>query len=138
MVETYQAEVSKAMETNDTGAVSRLDEKRDPLERGVFVVLFGQFEQVVTEYFERARDARATNPDWTFRRGWDVPAYRGRRVPFETQLALVLDRDGPAHGKILSAYSRRNHCAHGGTSEPVGSIDQFVNDLYEWRALLRS
>jgi len=76
------------------------------------------------------------------RRGWDVPAYaeaRGARprVSFETKLALVLDRQEAAYRKILQAYALRNHCAHGGTSEPVGSIDQFVNDLYGWRALLR-
>lgn len=138
MVGTYQAEVANAVAAGDTQAVTRLNETLDTLERGVFVVLFGQFEQLVVEYFERARDARATNPDWTSRRGWDVPAYGNKRVPFETKLALVLDRQDPDHGKILAAYARRNHCAHGGTSEPVGSIDQFVHDLNTWRSQLRA
>lgn len=137
MVGTYQAEVANAMATGDTQAVSRLNETLDILERGVFVVLFGQFEQLVTEYFERARDVRDTNPDWTSRRGWDVPAYRGRRVPFETKLSLVFDRQDPDHGKVLTAFASRNHCAHGGTSQPVGSIDQFVDDLYNWQSRLR-
>jgi hypothetical protein len=137
MVTAYEAEVSKAMATGNTQAVDRLDETRDALERGVFVMLFGQFEKAVTEYFEQARDARANNPDWTSRRGWDVPAYKDRRVPFETKLALVLDQRGPSKMKVLQAYNVRNHCAHGGSSQPVGSIDQFVNDLYTWLALLR-
>lgn len=137
MVGAYRDEVANAMATGDTSAVDRLDERRDSLERGVFVVLFAQFEKLVTEYFEEARDNRATNPDWTTRRGWDVPAYRDRRVPFETKLALVLDQQQPSHRKVLQAYALRNHCAHGGTSQPVGSIDQFVNDLYTWQTLLR-
>jgi hypothetical protein len=53
------------MATGDTPAVDRLDETRDTLERGVFVMLFGQFEKSVTEYFEQARDARSTDPDWS-------------------------------------------------------------------------
>lgn len=138
MVEAYQTEVATAMATNDTRAVERLEEMRDMLERGVFVVLFGQFEMAMNEHFERARENRATNPDWTTRRGWDVPAYGTGRDPFETKLALVLDRREPDHGRILAAYARRNHCAHGGISQPVGSIDQFVSDLRRWRALLRS
>lgn len=138
MVNAYQVDVVAALAVGNTQALDRLDETRDILERGVFVVLFGQFEQLVIEYFERARDARATNPDWTSRRGWDVPAYSGRRIPFESKLALVFDRRNPAHRKVMDAYARRNHCAHGGTSEPVGSIDQFVNELYDWQRLLRS
>lgn len=137
MVEAYEADVASALDAGNTLAVDHLDETRDTFERGVFVVLFGQFEQSVTERFESARDARETNPDWTSRRGWDVPAYRGRRVPFDTKLALVLDRRVSAHGKVLEAYALRNHCAHGGTSVPVASIDQFVKDLYEWSGLLR-
>ena len=129
MIGTYQGEVSKAMAIGDTKAVERLDETRDTLERSVFVMLFGQFEKAVTAHFENARDTRSTNPDWTSRRGWDVPAYRDRRVPFETKLALVVDQQDPCRGKILQAYALRNHCAHGGISEPVGSIDRFVNDL---------
>jgi len=125
------------MAAGDTQALDRLDEKRDVFERGVFLMLFGQFEKLVTEYFEQARDARATNPDWTTRRGWDIPTYRDRRVPFETKLTLVLNEREPFHRKVLQAYSLRNHCAHGGSSQPIGSIDQFVNDLYLWQAQLR-
>lgn len=137
MVRTYQEEVSKAMGARNTTAVDRLEETRDTLEGGVFVILFGQFEMLVNEYFESARDARANNRDWTSRRGWDVPAYSGHRIPFETKLALVLDRQDPSHAKVLDAYGRRNHCAHGGSGQPVGSIDQFVADLYTWQAQLR-
>ena len=35
------------------------------------------------------------------------------------------------------AYALRNHCAHGNTSVPVGSIDQLVQDLYVWLAFLQ-
>lgn len=137
MILAYQAGVAAAVAAGNAPAVDQLGEKRDVLERGVFVILFGQFEKSVTEYFEQARDARATNPDWTARRGWDVPAYAIQRVPFETMLSLVIDKRNPSYGRILQAYARRNHCAHGGTNEPVGSIDLFVNDLYSWQALLR-
>lgn len=133
----YQTEISKAMATGDIQALSRFEEMRDVLERGVFIMLFGQFENAVNEYFMHARDARSSNPDWNHRRGWDIPAYQERRVPFETKLALVLDQQNPSRKKILAAYALRNHCAHGGTREPVGSIDQFVNDLYVWQGLLR-
>jgi hypothetical protein len=137
MIAAYQAEVSAAMATGNTNAVVRLEETRDALERGVFVTLFAQFESVVTDYFVQARNVRSANPDWTSRRGWDIPAYLDRRVPFETKLALVLDQRESSRAKVMQADSLRNHCAHGGSSEPVGSIDQFVNDLYTWQALLR-
>jgi hypothetical protein len=138
MIAAYQAEVSTAMATGNIQAVNQLDEKRDTFERGIFIILFGQFENAVNEHFEQARDARFCNPDWTRRRGWDVPAYRDRRrLPFETKLALVLDQHDPEGRKVLQAYELRNHCAHGGTSRPVGSIDEFVNDLYIWQSLLR-
>jgi hypothetical protein len=134
VIGVYQAEVSKAMAAGNIQTVDHLGETRDTLERGVFVLLFGQFENAVNEYFEDARNARSSNPDWTHRRGWDIPAYRdARRVPFETRLALVLDQQNPSRNKIMEAYALRNHCAHGGTREPVGSIDQFVNDLYVWQ-----
>ncbi|MGH7090991.1 MAG: hypothetical protein ACREE4_05760 [Stellaceae bacterium] len=116
--------------------MARLDEKRDALERGVFVILFAQFEKAIKEHFEKARDVRSSNPDWTHRRGWDIPAYLDRRVPFETMLSLVLDQRNPSLSKILQAYGRRNHCAHGGSSVPIGSIDEFVKDLYVWQSLL--
>jgi hypothetical protein len=137
MLSAHDAGVAAATAAGDAAAVDRLGAAREILERGVFVLLFGQFETLVTEYFEQARDNRAANPDWTARRGWDVPAYGDRRVPFETRLALVLDRREPSHGKALQAYAVRNHCAHGGTRQPVGAIDQLVKDLYTWQALLR-
>ena len=137
MITAYDAAVGAAMATSDLHAVARLDATRDALERGVFVLLFGQFEHEVTESFNDARDARATNPDWIRRRGWDIPAYNSRRIPFETKLALVLDQNTPSHRQVINGYSRRNHCAHGGSTQPVGSIDQFVQDLSTWKADLR-
>ena len=137
MLQAYEAEVSRSMAASNILAVNRLDETRDAIERGLFVVLFGQFEQSVTMIFEEARDTRSNNPDWHNRRGWDVPAYRDRRIQFETKLALLLDQRLPEKSKVLRAYALRNHCAHGGTSEPVGSIDEFIKDLYTWVGLLR-
>ncbi|MBY0558590.1 hypothetical protein [Hyphomicrobium sp.] len=135
-IKAYSAEVATAMAAGNRLAVERLDGTRDLLERGFFVLLFGQFEAEVTQLFERVRDKRSAVANWVTRRGWDVPEYIGKRVPFETKLALVLDRRDAAHGKVLRAYATRNHCAHGGHTEPVGSIDQFVNDLYAWQSRL--
>ena len=137
MIAAYQAQILQAVASNDTSTMDRLERTRDTLERGVFVMLFGQFEMAVTDYFEQARNMRSANPDWISRRGWDIPAYQSRRVPFETKLAVVLDRRTSAHGRIMDAYGLRNHCAHGGSDSAVGSIDQFVNDLHTWHALLR-
>ena len=133
----FDREVASAMAAGDSGSVERLAEKQDTVERGLFVLLFAQFESVVTEYFEHARDARVSVDDWSRRRGWDIPGYAGKRVAFETKLALVLDRENPVYGKILQAYALRNHCAHGNTSVPVRSIDQLVKDLYVWMASLQ-
>jgi hypothetical protein len=110
---------------------------RDSLNRGFYVLLFGQFEVELQERFRRRRDLAAVNPDWRERRGWDVPTLQGSRVPFETMLALMLDRNGVSHRKIMTAFSHRNHCAHGGTAEPIGSIGQLVKDLYVWQGELR-
>lgn len=137
MIGSCNAAVGAAMATGDLQRAAQLDDTRDSLERGVFVLLFAQFEREVTDYFVDAHNARSTNPDWTRRRGWDVPSYNSRRVPFETKLALVLDQLSPSHRQVMSAYTLRNHCAHGGNVQPVGSIDQFVQDLYTWQAELR-
>jgi hypothetical protein len=137
MVDTFRAEASAATQEGNAARVTQLEQFRDALERGIFVALFGQFELAVTARFEAARDARRQNTDWNVRRGWDVPSYQDRRLPFETKLTLVLDSRESANGKALQAYSSRNHFAHGGTNQPVGSIDQFVSDLYVWLGLLR-
>lgn len=134
----WQSEAMRAAGAGDLVALARLEEKRDTLERAVFVLMFGQFEVAVTEAFQAARAARTGNPDWTHRRGWDADSLRGRKVPFETKLSLVLDRRLPAFGKILNTYGIRNHCAHGGMTEPVGSIDSLEADLYAWQAELRT
>lgn len=136
LAKTSEAAVEEALGRGDMPAVVRLQESRDMLERGVFVLLFGQFEQYVNEMFERARERRASNTDWRVRRGWDTPALTGRRLAFETRLALVLDRRTLAYRSVIRAYGLRNHLAHGGTAEPLGSIETFVADLYGWQAAL--
>jgi hypothetical protein len=136
LVQMHETALAAAEATGDQAAVTRLENVRDVMDRGIFVLLFGQFEQHVTEIFEAARDRRAGNLDWRTRRGWDTPALSGRRLPFETRLALVLDRRTPVYRAVIHAYALRNHLAHGGTAEPVGSIEQLVVDLYAWQAAL--
>lgn len=134
----YGNAVRAAIEAGDTEVLDRLGERRDVVERGFFVLLFGQFENDVNEHFVSGRDQRVSNPDWRVRRGWDVPAFANhKRVPFESKLAAVVDRNVPEHGSMLNAYQLRNHCAHGGMSNPVGSIDDFISDLQVWSAMLR-
>jgi hypothetical protein len=137
MAESCRTAINESVAAGDTQTTTRLEETRVTLDRAFFVLLFGQFETAVTEAFEQARNARSANPDWRSRRGWDAPAYGDRRIPFETKLALVIDRRVKAYGLIMQAYGLRNHFAHGGTREPVSSIDEFVADLYAWQALLR-
>jgi len=115
-----------------------MEARRDLLERGIFVLMFGQFEKAVTSKFEGAVNARAANPDWTRRRGWDVSSLKSKKVPFEIKLAMVLDSQSPSFGHILQTYAKRNHCAHGGTTNAVGSIDALVADLYRWHRELQS
>jgi hypothetical protein len=136
LVQMHETALAAAEAAGDQPAVTRLENVRDVMDRGIFVLLFGQFEQHVTETFETARERRVANSDWRTRRGWDSPALSGRRLPFETRLALVLDRRQPTYGAVLRAYGLRNHLAHGGTNEPVGSIEQLVADLYAWQAAL--
>jgi hypothetical protein len=136
MIAAYQTEVATAVAAGDTRAVDRLGEKRDAIERGIFVMLFAQFETEVTDCFRTARDTRSRKQKWADRRGWDVPVYQGSRTPFETRLALVLDKNDPSYNGIMHAYKIRNHFAHGGATLPIGSIDQFANDLYTWQGLL--
>lgn len=133
----WQTQLVAANGIGDAIAIERLEEKRDTLERGVFVLMFGQFESAVNDIFDEARDSRINNPDWTQRRGWDAAALAGKKVPFDTKLSMVLDRRSPSFGKILATYGTRNHCAHGGTTNPVGSIDALVVDLYQWQGELR-
>lgn len=133
----YRAEAMERAKNNDNAGIDRAETKRDILERGIFVLMFGQFEMAVDEAFENARAARAANSDWRHRRGWDTSALRGKKVPFETKLAMVLDSQSLSFGQIIQTYAIRNHCAHGGTTSVVGSIDALEADLYHWRGELR-
>lgn len=133
----YREATTGLARNNDIAGIDRMEVKRDILERGIFVLMFGQFEKAVTLVFEDALNTRATNPDWNRRRGWDTSSLRGRKVPFETKLAMVLDSHSPSFAQIVQTYATRNHCAHGGTSDAVGSIDAFEADLYRWHAELR-
>ncbi len=133
----YEDETTQRARNNDIASIDLMEVKRDILERGIFVLMFGQFEKAVTLAFEDALATRATNPDWNRRRGWDASSLRGRKVPFETKLAMVLDSRSPSFAKILLTYATRNHCAHGGTTNAVGSIDALEADLYRWHAELR-
>ena len=134
----YENEIAERTRQNDIAGIDQMEARRDVLERGVFVLMFGQFEKAVTSAFESAVLARATNPDWTRRRGWDISLFNSKRVPFDIKLAMVLDSRSPSFGRILQTYATRNHCAHGGTTNAVGSIDALEADLYRWQGELRS
>lgn len=67
MIKTYGREVARAMASGNMAALLHLNDTRDAIERGIFVLLFGQFEKVVTEHFENARDHRGSNADWNSR-----------------------------------------------------------------------
>lgn len=133
-----QADLAIALANNNIAAIDRLDKIRDTIDRGAYVLLFGQFENDLNDHFNQAVAKRTANPDWTHRRGWDVPALSAKKVPFETRLALTLDRNSSAYAKVMTAYSNRNYCAHGGMTVAVGSINQLVADLIAWSRLLRS
>lgn len=134
----WQSEATRIVGSGNDAALAKLDEKRDTLERGVFVLIFGQFEVAVNSVFHAARTRRIGEADWALRRGWDSDALQGRKVPFETKLSLVLDRRSSTFAKILTAYATRNHCAHGGMTVSVGSIDSLAADLQAWRSELRA
>jgi hypothetical protein len=134
----YEAEIAERARTNDIAGIDQMEARRDILERGIFVLMFGQFEKAVTLVFENALNARATNPDWSRRRGWDTSSLKGKKVPFDAKLAMVLDSQSLSFRQILQTYATRNHCAHGGTTNAVGSIDALEADLYRWRGELRN
>jgi hypothetical protein len=134
----YQSEIAGRTRRNDIAGIDQMEARRDILERGIFILMFGQFEKAMTSAFENARTVRVANPDWSRRRGWDTSSVRGKKVPFDTKLALVLDSQSPSFGQILQTYETRNHCAHGGTTNAVGSIDLLEANLYRWHGELRS
>ncbi len=136
-VARYAEEIAERARKNDFAGIEQMNMRRDILERGIFVLMFGQFEKAVSAAFEEAKNARATNPDWTRRRGWDSPSLKGNRVPFDTKLTMVLDSHSPSFGHIIQTYATRNHCAHGGTTNAVGSIDALEADIYRWHQDLR-
>lgn len=132
----YQSEANRLVQSSQIDLLNSLDQQLAHLERGYFVVMFGQFEHEVDNAFNDARVKRCGDTNWLVRRGWDTPALGGRKVPFETKLSLVIDRKDVQFGKILHAYGQRNHCAHGGVSETV-VIPALAQDLYIWQSLIR-
>jgi len=134
----YIAETLALAKKNDIVSIDQMGVKRDILERSIFVLMFAQFEKAVTSAFESALKKRATNTDWKHRRGWDASSLKGKRVPFETKLAMVLDSRSSSFAQIMKMYETRNHCAHGGTTNAVGSIDGIAADLYRWYGELKT
>jgi hypothetical protein len=134
----YAKEIAARTRQNDTSGINQMEARRDVLDRGFFVLMFGQFETAVTARFESTVQARAANPDWTRRRGWDISLFKGKKIPFDIKLAMVMDSQSPSFGRILQTYATRNHCAHGGTTAAVGSIDELEADLYQWQGQLTS
>lgn len=105
-----QQEIATAVQDGDEAGETKLAETKELLDYAFYVLCFGQFEREVNAVFEAAYQSRATNPDWTKRRGWDLDGYQdATRVPFKDRVALVIDRRKPAYGKILSDYAKRNH-----------------------------
>ncbi|MDO9416295.1 hypothetical protein [Pararhizobium sp.] len=133
----YERQAQVLSASNDLTAIDRLDIKRDIFERGIFVLMFAQFEVAVNHTFEAVMSKRLGDDDWSRRRGWDADTLKGPRVSFHVRLCMVMDRRNPEFGQINKNYALRNHCAHGGTTEPVGSIDDFEHNLYRWQSFLR-
>lgn len=138
MVDAYSRDILGARAQGDDDRVQRLEQHWDIQERGIYVLVFAQFEVAVTEVFQRAHDARRSNPDWRIRRGWDFSQLHGRRLPFETKLALVMDSHRAEYREVRQAYELRNHCAHGGMTRPIGSIEDLIHQVYHWQSLLRA
>lgn len=134
-----QGEIADAVKAADTMRESKMVEFKTILDYAFFVLCFAQFERGVTIKFEEARDRRAGNPDWARRRGWDLSRYENAvRLPFEDRVAMVLDRNDSDFGRIVSHYATRNHVAHGGLSEPIAPLDQFISDLFTLFSKLKS
>lgn len=134
----WRAATAQAATEKNDALIIRLNGQRDVLERGMFVLMFGQFESAMNAAFETARAERLGNPDWTRRRGWDAQALQGERVSFETKLSMVVDERSAHYAAILTTYAIRNTCAHGGMTAAVGSIDSLEAELYVWAAQLRT
>lgn len=139
VVRLLRAEMAAALATGDAMAEAKLSETQEILDYAFFVLCFAQFEREVTHCFAAARDRRTSNPDWTRRRGWDIDGFREpRRIRFEDRVALVLDRVGPDYAKVIADYHKRNHVAHGGLTEPIDSLDQFVRELFDVASRLQT
>jgi len=124
-----QTQIAEALTRSDTASEARLESTRALNDYAYFVVLFSQFERIVKAKFKDAVDRRRNNPDWTQRRGWDYDLFNSDRVPFNTQIASVLDRKLPEYRQVITFYQQRNHIAHGGLSPIVGSVDVFVREI---------
>ncbi len=139
LVGLLRAEIAIAVAGSDAVKERKLIETQQILDYAFFVLCFAQFERGITECFETARDRREANPDWTRRRGWDIDGLNnGRQVRFEDRVALVLDRRGADYGKVINDYQKRNHVAHGGLSEPIAALDQFVRELFDISSRLQT
>lgn len=126
-----QKEIASAVSSADASREAKLIEAKQILDYAFFVLCFAQFERRVNEESEQARDRRASNPDWTRRRAWDLDAYASpERVPFKDRVAMVMDRSEADYGRVLNDYAKRNHVAHGGLTEPIAALDQFIGELF--------
>ena len=104
MIATHQRAYREALIAGDKPGQDRLDRDRDHLEKGMFVLLFAQFEVAMNGSFDRARALRQSSADWPVRRGWDTPGLRRKLPSFETRLAMTLDRNSPEYGEVVAAY----------------------------------
>jgi hypothetical protein len=75
----------------------RIEQRQKLNDHANFVLCWGHLETHINHTCRQAIRKRASNPDWTKRRGWDLYNPEDRRLSglsFQGRAALVLDKRG--------------------------------------------
>ena len=140
-------EVDNALESlRDTGTAVSEDAERDRIGRkqrindqAYFVLAWGQFEADIVETCRETIRKAQENPDWRFRRAWDLYNPEDSRLSglsFERRLALVLEKSTDNWKRAIQFYKVRNQIAHGRLQSERIDVSSVVQEFYVIHASL--
>ncbi|MFC7332527.1 hypothetical protein [Rhodocista pekingensis] len=106
-----------------------------------FLLVFAQFESLVTELAATAIETGRRHPDAAARRAWQVLYDRARQsvqaLPFLDRMALLLDKGDSAYQAIRDIYQKRNHVAHGSPLSEMIDVMELAEQLQAIAARLQ-
>jgi hypothetical protein len=132
----FDAEFRDALNTGNTDAAQRIEQKQLLNDQAYFVLCWGQLETEIDDACRAAIRKRKASTSWEKRRGFDFYNPDDKRLSgltFDRRVPIVLDLDGgpgSPYAKVMSYYEMRNKVAHGKLEAKRIDVSAVVADFF--------